>query len=231
MWSARRGKRDKKRRKREPESSDKANHDALQGEVHTEPIPTPPEIGAFLTIGYNSTIRCLESMSRNVTPDIFRVSAAPPDANVGIKAAQSLSAVFVARSDQPDILYAQLPVSIFTASLARPANTPVRLITLPHGAGERISASLHIPRVSIIGILELAPNAKSLLGLIEQRVAPVDIEWLAKGGSGKYVPVNIIEKKVASYAKSENSQNQTKSLRPPKTKAGSKGRQGWTAGG
>ena len=205
------GKRDKKRRKLGLRSADKASDDALQGEALAELIPAPPAIGAFLTIGYNSTIRCLDNMSRAATPEIFRVTADRSDAYVDPKAAQSLSAVFVDRSNQPDILYGQLPVLIYTASLGRPAGSPIRLITLPSGAGERISTSLNIPRVSIIGILELAPNAESLLRFIEQKVAPVEIKWLTKIATGNYLPVNIEAKRVTPAVNVRNSQKQTKS--------------------
>ena len=205
------GKRDKKRRKLELRSSDKASQDALQEEALAELVPAPPAIGAFLTIGYNSTIRCLDNMSRSATPEVFRVAADRSGAYVDPKAAQSLSAVFVDRSNQPDVLYKQLPVLVYTASLRRPAVSPVRLITLPSGAGERLSTSLNIPRVSIIGILELAPNAAFLLRFIEQKVAPAEIKWLEKIATGNYLPVNIEAKRVTPAVKAGNSPKQTKS--------------------
>ena len=205
------GKRDKKRRKLELRGSDKASHDALQGEAHTELVPAPPTIGTFLTIGYNSTMRCLDNMSRSATPEVFRANAGHSDGPVNPKAAQSLSAVFVDRSNQPDILYRQLPVLVYTASLGRPADSPIRLITLPNGAGERMSTSLRIPRVSIVGILELAPGAEPLLQFIQQKVPPVEIKWLTKIATGNYLPVHIEAKRVTSTVKAANSHKQTKS--------------------
>jgi len=101
------------------------------------------------------------------------------------------SALFVLRSSQPPILHAHLPQLVAAASLARPECEPTRLVQLPKGSDARVCTALGIPRVSFIGILEGAPNAKSLIDLVEESVSKIDIPWMKEIQEAKYRPVKI----------------------------------------
>ena len=205
------GKRDRKQKKLETKNVQSGAHPAIRSTDQEEHIPAPPDITTSLTVGYNSTIRCLENMSRKAAPAVFRQQTDQPGEACETKAITPLSAIFVDRSNQPSILFAQLPVLVATASLAEPV---VRLISLPEGAGARISASLHIPRVSIIGVQESASNSGPLLEYIRAHVSAVEIAWLNRAAEGVYLPVNVVAKKTSSSAGPEGVQKQSKPLKP-----------------
>jgi hypothetical protein len=106
------------------------------------------------------------------------------------------SAIFVCRSSQPAILNDHLPQLVTTASLAHPGLPATRLVELPKGSDARLSDALGLPRVSFIGIIEDAPQSKSLVDLVRECVPEVEIPWLQQAKESKYLPVkiNAIEK-------------------------------------
>ena len=102
-----------------------------------------------------------------------------------------MTAVFVARADQPSILAAHLPLLIQTASLAYPSKPPIRLVSLPSKANERLSTSLDLPRVGVIGLLEGAPGTDDLVEFVRRNVSAVEMPWLQGAMVGSYLPVSI----------------------------------------
>lgn len=130
--------------------------------------PSPPELNLFLTIGLNSTTRHLESMA-----------AVLPAENTPSK--PRLLAVFVCRSDsQPSQLHSHLPVLCNIASRSSPEHI-VKLVQLPRGAEARLTASLAIPRVGFLGLMEGAPGSTSLLHFLEEKVPGIKVPWLEGG--------------------------------------------------
>jgi ribonuclease P/MRP protein subunit POP3 len=101
------------------------------------------------------------------------------------------SAIFVPASSPPSIIYAHLPMLIFTASLAHPNVSPTRLVTLPKGSESRLCEVLGLPRVSFIGILEDAPHSKGLIDLVRECVPAIEIPWLTEVKRVEYLGVKI----------------------------------------
>ena len=199
------GKRSKKQKKEEA----KLGKDSLKD---AKP-PPPPDVTSFVVVGLNGITRCLEALPRKAVPDTSsfkdtseadkarRVIHGPdleatqpkstPSDNTNASTGTHFSAIFAIRSSQPPILYAHLPQLVVTASLARPELPPTRLVQLPKGSDDRISEALGLPRASFIGLLEGAPNSRSLLDLIRDIVQPVEIPWIAEVKESKYLPVKI----------------------------------------
>lgn len=164
---------------------------------HAEVLETPA-LQQHLTIGFNSTTRYLESLAQASAPKNTQ-SQEPTSSNVGTPNAnpsnpdepKPIVAVFVLGSDRPSILYSHLPLLIKTASLVSSSSPPPRLVSLPKGAEERLSAALSIPRAGLIGFIEGAPNTDSFIDFIRQQVPEVEVPWLHEAAAGAYLPVNI----------------------------------------
>lgn len=138
-----------------------------------------PEVASHLTVGFNSTNHQLEEEAKH------------PDQGDVLIVSRRLAAVFVPRSDQAPILASHVPLLVHAASLARPASPPIRLVNLSKGAEARLCAALHLPRVSLVGLFEGAPNATPLIEFVRGRVAPIEVSWLKEVSLGLYMPVEI----------------------------------------
>lgn len=101
------------------------------------------------------------------------------------------SIIFVPCADQPSILHAHIPLLIEAVSLASPWKLPVRLVSLPQKADERLSAALGLPRTGMIGLLEGAPEAAALVELVRMKAPVVNVPWLQEAVVGDYLPVTI----------------------------------------
>ena len=102
-----------------------------------------------------------------------------------------MSVVFVPRSDQPSILNAHLPLLVKMASIRSPTKPPIRLVSLPKGAEQKLSMSLGTPRVGLVGLFDGAPAADGLVKLVSEVVPTEDVPWLQEATIGKYLPVTI----------------------------------------
>ena len=102
-----------------------------------------------------------------------------------------MDAVFVARADQPPMLHAHLPLLIKAASLANLSKPPIRLVSLPSKAEERLIAALKLRRVGVIGLLNEAPGADALVEFLRMTVSVVEVPWLQEATVGRYLPVEI----------------------------------------
>ena len=195
------GKREKKRKRKEGRSAGQPSQDEPTIPEQRAPIPKTPEISEFVTIGFNSTSRCLEALARRYAPldsggqvqkgpkvpamDLSNASA------TDVSNPKPMAAVFVPRSDQPSMLNSHLPLLIKAASLGSPDFPSPRLITLPKGADKRLSAAVSTPRVALIGLIDGAPEADALIDFIKQVVPEVDVPWLEETAKGGYQSVNI----------------------------------------
>lgn len=112
-----------------------------------------------------------------------------------------MDAVFVARADQQPILHAHLPLLIKAASFANPSKPPIRLVSLPTRAEQKLIAALEVPRVGMIGLLDQAPGADALLELVRAKVSPLEIPWLQEAMAGHYMPVEIRSTETTAPAK------------------------------
>ena len=145
-----------------------------------------------LTVGFNTTTRYLElvaqksSRSTNGVDDSGAVAAVQTSANL-----KPLAAVFVSRSGQPPVLYSHLPLLTKAASLAVPSSPSTRIVSLPEEAADRLKVVLGISRVGVVGLIDGAPNALSLIELIRQQVPELEVPWLEEVVKGTYLAVKI----------------------------------------
>ncbi|KAG9243507.1 hypothetical protein BJ878DRAFT_510378 [Calycina marina] len=183
------GKRDKKRKRREAKES---------SDVPAQSVPPPaPEISRYIAVGLNSITRQLVASSHKSMPTQITEDNIPNESTAEkseMKKKETLSvgsyfvAVFVTRTSESPALHEHLPQLIVTASLACTTSSPTRLVQLPEGSEDRLAQALGIPRVSFLGLLEGAPHSTSLLDLVREAVAPIEIPSL-KGV--EYLPVKI----------------------------------------
>ena len=148
-----------------------------------------PSIFNHLTIGFNSTVRSLETMSRRANPSILRNSI--PSLQQAEEPSSNLSVVFVCRSVINDAVTSSIPLMIVTASLAEPQTPPVRLVQLSTNAANGLAKALYQPRVAFVGIQTDAPDVDVILSLVRAAVAPVQVPWLEAVTSARYLPVQI----------------------------------------
>lgn len=163
-------------------------------DLQPDPIPPAPTITSSLVIGYNSTVRCLETGARkNVPPTIAHMDDGLHGDNLrkGSVEAEPLVAVFVARSELSPVMVSHLPLLIATASLNRHSEAAIRLITLPKGADATLSTALHLPRVGVIGLRGDTPNIAPLIAYVRDTVSPVEVPWLHDLQIGQYLPTKI----------------------------------------
>jgi ribonuclease P/MRP protein subunit POP3 len=158
------------------------------------PAPPAPAIFSYITLGFNTTIRHLESLSAISTPQPLGGPTLEQSESIGQLA--PLSAVFVCRAGLPPILTSSLPLLTATASRAFPDEPPTRLIPLGKTAGDRLAQTLHQPTVGFIGLRSDTAAAKNLIDLVRDRVQPVDVPWLKEVGSATYLPVKIRQTEV-----------------------------------
>lgn len=116
--------------------------------------------------------------------------AAPAASSAGeAPSSPRLVAVFVCRSDsQPSQLHTHLPLLCNIASRSSPKRI-VRLVQLPKGMEARLAASLAIPQVGFLGLIEGAPGSASLLRFLEENVPAVKVPWLED--SLEYQPTTV----------------------------------------
>ncbi|PQE08210.1 RNAse p and RNAse mrp subunit protein [Rutstroemia sp. NJR-2017a WRK4] len=187
-------------------------------------IPPPPEVSNFVLTGLNSISRLLEEHSKIA---LSRIEASPDDTSTQTQKNEDtqmclddgemptlksqtypsnhITAIFVARSNLPSILYSHLPQLITTASKAHPDKPPTKLVQLPRGVESRLALALGLQRVSFIGILDGAPHCKALVDLVRECVSDIEIPWLDEVQKAEYleVKINSIETSVGTMKPKE----------------------------
>lgn len=154
--------------------------------------PIPPEMHDHVTVGFNTTTKYLDLLAQKSSRSTTEVDNSGAVAAVKTSAKlKPLAAVFVSRSSQPPVLYSHLPLLTKAASLAVPLSPSTRIISLPEGAADRLKTILGIPRVGVIGLMDGAPNASSLIDFIRQQVPELEVPWLEEGVRGTYLAVKI----------------------------------------
>ncbi|KAL7626868.1 RNase P and RNase MRP subunit [Parahypoxylon ruwenzoriense] len=163
------GKRDKKRKRQGPTTHS----------MDFSPPPAP-EIKSYIDVGLAAVTRSLqETASKGQSSESNR----------------PYSAIFVARSGQPNALNCHLPQMVAAASKSRQARAPTRLVGLSKACEDRLSESVGIPRVSCIGLREGAWNSKALVEFTRQHVPIIEAQWLqdVRQGEHKGTSINAIE--------------------------------------
>ena len=204
------GKRSKRKRsnhrsedqKDSPHTKDRAL--SQQNELNNAPLE--PEVASFVTVGFNSVERALEAACHYRMTRSFSSTPAAPSGN----RFPEMVAIFVDRVDQAHALYAHLPLLVSTSSFSLPLATKIRLVALPRGATGRLSAALHIPRASMIGLHSGAPNTAPLVDFVRKHVSTIEVPWLKRLQEGKYSPVEISTRQIVVSKKSENASRSAK---------------------
>lgn len=136
-----------------------------------------PEIRKEITIGFNSTIKALETQaSRHRSRLVNRSKSHKKQCTSD--SAPYIKYVFVAKYDiTPSLLTNPFPVLAYTSSTS--ANDKVKLIQLPRGSMSRLSSILKIENTSILGLSDNIEQAQALYNIIESEVKDVEVPWLS----------------------------------------------------
>lgn len=159
----------------------------------------PPGFHNHLTVGFNATTRYLALLAQNASRSTneHETSGATSAINTSARTSPNLAkikplaVIFVLRSGQPPVLHSHLPLATRMASLAQPSSPSTRIISLPKGAEDQLKAALGIQRVGMVGLMDGAPTASSLIEVVRQNVPELEIPWLQEAVKGAYLPVKI----------------------------------------
>lgn len=209
-----RGKRKRKRKRKEDcRDQQPVKEHSIEGDLGFG-VAKKPAVHEYLTLGFNSTTRYLEALvPRSTLEDRENQDIIPPivaEAEASLNAfgnAKPMAAVFVSSTDQNLMLYSHLPLLIKVASLASPLSPTPRLITLPKGADERLSAATSIPRAGLIGLVDGAPEGKSLIDFARRNVPEVEVPWLKEIARGSYRPIKIKTVHISGPLNPENARS------------------------
>lgn len=144
-----------------------------------------PEIYDHLTIGFNSTVRRLESLARSRKPQILSQSTDPQPRNTSDV---NLAAIFVCRKALPEIMTSSLP-SLLATSASQSARA--KLVQISSHAELKIAEALQQPRVGVLGIEVEAPEAETLLRFVRDNIDQMQVTWLDQTSNPTYFPVKI----------------------------------------
>ncbi|KAL2134737.1 hypothetical protein VTI74DRAFT_10979 [Chaetomium olivicolor] len=163
-----------------------------EGSAGTDTAPPAPELAAHVDIGLSRISRRLQVMSGK---DDARFSSSdassrPQDAAYDTQF-KPYSVIFVARSGQSSAFHCHFPQMVALAAQSQSADKAVRLVGLSKACEDRLSQALGIPRVSSIALYENTPQAKGLIDFVRERVAPIEVPWLAEARSAKFLETKI----------------------------------------
>ncbi|KAI1200117.1 hypothetical protein F5X97DRAFT_294929 [Nemania serpens] len=193
---ASKGNRAKKRKRKE------------QSDLETAPPSPPvPELQSYVDIGLSCVSRCLQKTAS----ERLETSSVPEGQELeGLTKGRFYSAIFVARSGQPNALSSHLPQMVAVASKSHPSLPLTRLVELPRACEGRLCESLGIPRVSCIGLCVDAPNSNPLIDFTRQHVAIPEVAWLQEARHAEYRPTKINSTETVIGAKKKAREKSTK---------------------
>ncbi|KAI8626852.1 hypothetical protein F5Y19DRAFT_191543 [Xylariaceae sp. FL1651] len=168
-----------------------------------QPIPPTPELQSYVDVGLSSVSRSLQNTtSEGQNIGLLQDGQGPEERS----ASRLYSAIFVARSGQPNALSSHLPQMIAVASQSHPSQPPIRLVVLPKACEDRLSESLGIPRISCIGLCMNAPNSKALVDFVQDHVPVVKVPWLDEASHAEHrdTKINVIETVIGARKKTKN---------------------------
>ncbi|KAI1124984.1 hypothetical protein F5Y10DRAFT_248050 [Nemania abortiva] len=183
------GNRAKKRKRKEQSNSETA-----------PPAPPAPEIQSYVDIGLSCVSRCLQ---KTTSEGLESSSLRDGQKLEELPASRFYSAIFVARSGQPNALSSHLPQMVAVACKSHPSQPPTRLVELPKACESRLCESLGIPRVSCIGICVGAPNSNALVDFTREHVVITKVPWLEEASDAEYrsTRINTIATAIGSRKK------------------------------
>lgn len=165
---------------------------------HEPGIPFVPEISTYVVVGLNSILRSLESLSNQarILNKEFKecensgehqetIDSNPNQFN------RKFSTIFMLSSSQPAIIQDILPQMVAAVSLMHPELPSTRLLKLPYSCRAQLCHALNLPRISVIGILDDAPNSSGFLEFVRKHVPEIEIPWMRESKNCSYLPVKI----------------------------------------
>ncbi|KAH6654482.1 hypothetical protein BKA67DRAFT_565260 [Truncatella angustata] len=157
--------------------------------------PPAPELASFVDVGLSVVTRNLQDKAASAGGNGPEVRPEPNTSKETKSSPPSYSAIFVARSGQPNTINNHLPQMVAVASSKTPAEQTVRLVGFSKSCQDRLSEALGIPRVSVVGLREDAPASKALVEFIRQHVSTIEIAWLkeAREADFKETKIDTIE--------------------------------------
>lgn len=163
---------------------------------HDEEVPAvasaqpSPEIATQVLIGFNSITRHLQTICHESSmylisdPENGEESHDRIQENEGTK---RIAAIFTTNpSPAQATLHSHFPPLVAAAS--GPNQYPIRLVRLPRGCENRLAASLNLPRVNFVAVMEKAEGAGVLLALVRDRVRVLE----SRTGEATYQSVKIV---------------------------------------
>ena len=152
-----------------------------------------PSICDHITVGLNSTTRHLERLSSPVIPILSKDSirgnttTISETADTGVVHREHHLAIIFILQSCSNIARAHLPILVRTASAAHAALPPTILVPLSVSAQAKLAEALGQPRVGMLGVMEEAPSAHTLIASVRERVPPIEVPWLEEAIAGRYL--------------------------------------------
>ncbi|KAI1743519.1 hypothetical protein F4680DRAFT_408468 [Xylaria scruposa] len=145
--------------------------------------PPAPVLKSYVDIG----LSCVTQSLQKTASEGAEASSVRDGQDLSDRpASRFYSAIFVARSGQPNALSNHLPQMVAVACRSHPSQPPTRLVELPRACEGRLYESLGIPRVSCIGICVDAPNSNGLVDFTQEHVPIVKVPWLQEASCAEY---------------------------------------------
>ncbi|KIY67208.1 hypothetical protein CYLTODRAFT_397584 [Cylindrobasidium torrendii FP15055 ss-10] len=150
--------------------------------------PPPPELKSHIVVGINAVTKRLESQIQHARKRVV-VSADNSDPPPPPSPPADLKWIFVCVADvDPPILISHIPHLVASFNTAKPRE-PIKLVPLPKGAEETISASLGIRRATILAFDDTVHELAELDALLIS-VPLLAAAWLTPASS-TIVPTHI----------------------------------------
>jgi ribonuclease P/MRP protein subunit POP3 len=190
------GKRSKKRKRKEVQAATQAIREvpaSREGEANLT-TPSIPPIQLHITIGLNSTSEYLDKMisSHSLNETVLPPESTPSEPTAQLK---PLATIFLTTVAMIHLPYSHIPTLTSLASGMHPNAPPIRLVHVGASSETKLSETLGIPRVGMIGVLEGAPGAKPLIEYVRDTVEAIDVPWTREVGAGRWLGTKIIEGK------------------------------------
>ncbi|KAM5469241.1 RNase P and RNase MRP subunit [Microsporum audouinii] len=173
IWREQNTKPSKGRRWTKSQLRNVAASGAKDGEKSSAQTPSSslePEVLKHLTIGFNSTMRCLEALGKASLDTKNLATEQEATEKPGLR---KLAVVFICRSTVPTPVAEPLAFAVKRISDIQRYNgdSNIRLVYLSKNAETRMADAVGLPRIGVIGVEE-GPPARILVDYVRENVQP-----------------------------------------------------------
>ncbi|TPX14368.1 uncharacterized protein E0L32_005564 [Thyridium curvatum] len=166
-----------------------ARKKAQQARQSGEAAPPPPELTDFVDVGLANITRNLQASARVGHSQSHTRCEKKRDRDEKLDV--NYTAIFAARSGQPNALHSHLPQMIAVATESGGVKDPIRLVGFSKSCEDRLSECLGIPRASIIAIRSGAPRSQALIDFVRSHVPAVEVAWLKEAEEAHHLATKI----------------------------------------